>query len=136
LGDEGEVLRLLDGIGTEHGPSGLPGCHDVLVVAEDGQSLGRQRAGGDMEDGAGEFTGDLVHVGDHQQEALRGREGRRERTGLEGTVDRSCGSTFRLHLDHRRYGSPKVLGTRRGPGVGPFAHGGRRGDGVDGDDFA
>jgi hypothetical protein len=98
--------------------------------------LGRQRAGGDVEDRGGEFAGDLVHVRDHQQQALRRREGRGQRTGLEGAVNRAGRAAFRLHLDHRRDRSPEVLGARRGPGIGPFAHRRRRGDGVDGDDFA
>jgi hypothetical protein len=36
-----------------------------------------------MEDRGGQLAGDLVHIGDHQQQPLRGREGRGQRTGLQ-----------------------------------------------------
>ncbi len=41
---------------------------------------------GDVEDRRRQLAGDLVHVGDHQQQALRRREGRRQRAGLQRAV--------------------------------------------------
>jgi hypothetical protein len=46
-----------------------------------------------------ELAGDLEHVGEHQQQPLRGREGRGEGTGLEGPVQRAGGARLALHLD-------------------------------------
>ncbi len=42
---------------------------------------------------------DLVHVRQHQQQALRRGEGRRQRAGLERPVDRAGGAALALHLD-------------------------------------
>ena len=42
VGDQGEVHGLLHRVGGEHGEAGGAGGHDVAVVAEDGQRLGRQ----------------------------------------------------------------------------------------------
>jgi hypothetical protein len=47
----------------------------------------------------GQLAGDLVHVGDHQQQTLAGGEGRRQRAGLQRAVHRAGGAAFRLHLD-------------------------------------
>ena len=56
---------------------------------------------------------DLVHVGDHQQQALRRREGGRERARLQRAVDRAGRARLRLHLDHlgdapQRFGLPRL----------------------------
>ena len=70
LGDQGEVHDLLHELEAQHGPAGLADGHDVLVIAEDGERLGGDGAGGNVEDGRRQFAGDLVHVGDHQQQPL------------------------------------------------------------------
>ena len=70
VGDQGEVVRLLDRTGCQHGPARRPGMHDIGVVAEYGQGVGGDGAGRDMDDRRCQFTGDLEHVGHHQQQAL------------------------------------------------------------------
>ncbi len=92
-------------------------------------------AGRDVEDRAGQFARDLVHVGDHQQQALRGGEGGGERAGLQGAVQGAGGAAFALHLDHRGHGAPDVGLLFGGPLVRPFAHVGGRRNGINGDDF-
>ena len=89
--------------------AGLPAGHDVGVVAEDRQRVGGQRARRDVDDERRQLAGDLVHVGDHQQQALRGREGRGQRAGLQRAVDGAGGAAFGLHLDHLRDRAPDVL---------------------------
>ena len=108
LGDERHVHDFLDGVGGEHGEAGGARGHDVAVVAEDGERVRGERAGGDVEDRGGEFAGDLVHVRDHQQQALRCREGGGERPRLQGAVQRAGGAAFALHLDDRGHGAPDV----------------------------
>ena len=49
LGDESQVVGLLGRRGAEHGEPGAAHRHDVLVIAEDRQALGRQRAGRHVE---------------------------------------------------------------------------------------
>ncbi|MBV6467451.1 MAG: hypothetical protein PGMFKBFP_02812 [Anaerolineales bacterium] len=135
LRDEGEVVRLLHGPGGEQRPARLPDGHHVLVVAEDGEGVRGDGARRHVEDRAGEFARDLVHVGDHQQESLRGGEGGGEGAGLERAVHRPGRAAFGLHLDHEGSRVPDVRPFFSGPLVREFAHGGGGGDGVDGDDF-
>ena len=75
VGNQGQIHAFLDRTGAEHGEAGLPAGHDVLVVAEDGQCVAGQGTGGNMEDAGQKLAGDLVHVGDHQEQALGGRVG-------------------------------------------------------------
>ena len=79
-----------------------------LMVAENGKRLRGQRARRNVEDRGGEFAGDLEHIGDHQQQALRGREGGSERAGLQCAMQRAGRSAFALHFDHRGHGAPDV----------------------------
>jgi hypothetical protein len=46
-----------------------------------------------------ELAGDLEHVGDHQEQALRRGEGRGQRAALEGAVEGAGRPRLRLHLD-------------------------------------
>ena len=52
LRDQGHVHDFLHGVGREHGEAGGAGGHDVAVVAEDGERVGGEGAGGDVEDRA------------------------------------------------------------------------------------
>ena len=54
--------------------SGGPRGHHVAVIAENGERLAGQRPRGDVENGRGQLARDLVHVRDHEQQALRRRE--------------------------------------------------------------
>ena len=135
LGDQGEVLHFLHGVGAEHGPAGGPGGHDVALVAEDRQAVGGQSSRGDVEDRRGQLAGDLVHVGNHQEQALRRRERRRQRPSLKRAMAGAGRPALVLHLDDRRHHAVNVLLARGRPGVGKLAHGRRWGDRVDGDDL-
>ena len=115
---------------------GLAACHDVGVVAEDRERMGRDCARRDVQTAGGQLARDLVEIRDHQQQALRGREGRGEGARLEGAVDRAGGAALRLHLHDHRDASPDVRPSRRRPLVGELAHRRARRDRVDGDDLA
>ena len=135
LADQREVVGLLHRAARQQRAAGLPDGHDVGVVAEDRQRVGGHRAGRHVHAERGQLARDLVEVRDHQQQALAGREGRRQRASLQRPVDRADGAAFGLHLHHFRHHAPHVLAALGGPLVGEFAHVGRGGDGVDGDDF-
>jgi hypothetical protein len=77
--DQGEVVRLLHRVAAQQGAAGGAAGHDVRVIAEDRQALGGERAGAHVQGQRQQFARDLVEIGNHQQQALRGREGRRER---------------------------------------------------------
>ncbi len=115
LRDQRQVVSLLHRRRGEQREAGLADRHHVGVVAEDRQALRRERTGSDVKHGRRQLAGDLVHVRDHQQQALRGRERRRQRAALERAVERAGGPAFALHLDHRRHGAPDVRPTRDSP---------------------
>ena len=136
VGDQGEVHRLLHRAGRQHREAGGARGHHVAVVAEDGERLRGERAGGHVEDRRRQLAGDLVHVGDHQQEPLRRGEGRRQRSRRERPVQRARGPALALQLRHGRHRAPEIGATLGRPLVGPFPHGRGRRDRVDGDDVA
>ena len=80
------------------------------------------RPGRNVEDGAGQFPGDLEHIGDHQQQTLAGGEGGSQRTGLECSMDRTGCTAFRLHFDYQRNGTPDILTLYGRPIVSKFPH--------------
>ena len=108
VGDRRHVHYFLDGAGKELRPTGAARRHDVAMVAKDGETLGCNRARRNVKDGGSQFARNLVHVGDHQQQALAGGEGRRQRTGRQCAVASACGAGLRLHLDHSGDGAPQV----------------------------
>ena len=136
VADGGEVMGLLHALGAQHGEAGHAAGHHVRVVAEDAQGVGGQGAGTDVHAEGRQLTGDLVHVRDHQEQALGRREGRGEAAGLEGAVDRASGAALGLHLDDRGDGLPDVHLPLGAPLIGPLAHVGGGRDGIDGDDLA
>ena len=83
----------------------------------------------------GEFAGDLVHVGDHQQQALRSRKRGAECTGLQGTVEGTGCAAFTLQFFDDGQCAPDVLLPFRAPLIGPLGHRRRGGDRIDRDDF-
>ena len=135
LGDEGEVHHLLHRGRTEQSEAGGATGHDVGMIAEDRQGLSRQGARRHVHNHGGELAGDIVHVGDHQQQPLGGGEGRRQCPPLKGAVDGPGGAGLALHLDHLRDRAPEVGYLEGRPFVRPLAHVGGGGDGIDGDDF-
>ena len=97
--DQRQVHRLLHRVRRQQRKSGGTHRHRILVIAEDGQRLGGDRARGNVNDRAGQLARNLVHVGDHQQQALRRGEGGAQRAGLNRPMQRACRATFALHLD-------------------------------------
>ena len=134
-GDQGEILGFLNVLGTQQAPAGLAGGHDITVVAEDGQTLAGDGAGGYMEDRGDQLAGDLVHVGDHEQQALGGGEGGAQCTSAQRTVNGAGHTGLGLHLGDDRDGTPDVLLLGGGLGVRFGRHRRGRRDGIDGYDF-
>ena len=128
----GQVHNFL-GVGLrQHRKAGLAGGVDVAVVAEDVQRLGGDGTGRNVKD-AGQALGcDLVHVGDHQQKALRGGEGGGDGAGAQRTVHSAGRAGLGLHLDNLDLVAKDVLQARGAPLVNGVGHGAGGGDGVDG----
>ena len=136
VGDQGEVVGLLHRAGGEHRPARAAGGHDVAVVTEDRQGVGGDGPGRDVDHRRRQLAGDLEHVRDHQQQALRRGERGGQRTLLERAVQRAGRAGLGLHLDHVGHGAPQVGPSGRRPVVGVLGHRRRRGDRVDRDDLA
>ena len=45
-----------------------------------------------------QFTGDFVHIGDHQEQSLRCSEGGGKGSTLQGTVNGTCCACLTLHF--------------------------------------
>ena len=109
LGDQSHVHHFLDVIGGEHPEAGGAGRHDVGVIAENVQSLGRYGAGGDVENRRGKLPGDLEHVGNHQEQTLGSGKGRRQRACRQRPVNGARGSGLALQFDDMGKGSPDIF---------------------------
>ena len=64
------------------------------------QGLGSNGTGRNVKDAGQLLSGDLVHVGDHQQKTLGSGKGGGDGTGTERTVDSACGAGLGLHLNN------------------------------------
>ena len=115
----------------EHGEAGLAAGHDIGVVAEDVQGLGGHGAGGDVQDAGEQLARHLVHVGNHEEEALGCGVGRGESARCERAVHRARSAAFRLHLAHLHARAEDVLPTLGGPLIDQVSHRARRRDGID-----
>ena len=135
MGDQREVVRFLSAVAAQQSAPRGPAGHHILVVAEDGKSLRRQGAGADMHRERQQFAGDLVEVGDHQQEPLRSREGRRQRPAEQTAVHGAGHPALGLHLHDARHLAPEIGPAGGRPLVELLGH--RRGgrDRVDRDQF-
>ena len=131
MGHSAQVHDLLRRGGGQQGKASAADTHHVGVVSEDGQGVGGESAGGDMEHARQHLAGDLVHIGDHQQQALGGSVSGSQSAGLERAVDRAGGTALRLHFDHLDRLAEKVFLSVSGPLVHILRHGRGGRDGED-----
>ena len=132
VGHQGQVHAFLHRGGSQEAEASLAGGHHVLMVTKDGQSVGGQGAGRNMKNAGQKFAGDFVHVGDHEQQALRSRVGGGKRTSGKHAVHSASGTGFGLHFTHVYDLAEQVFGTLGGHLVHDFAHDGRGGNGING----
>ena len=130
-----EIHALLHAGGGELRPADLAAGHHVLVVAEDGDRLGRDGARGDMHDRRQQQARDAVHRRDHQHQALSGGVGRAESAGLQRALHGGAGAGLGLHFHELDRHAEKILLPLGGPLVDVVGHGAGRRDGVDRRDF-
>ena len=129
--DSAEVHDFLRVGLSQHGEAGLAAGHNVGMVAEDVQRVGSDRTRGNVEYAGQQLARDLVHVRDHQQQALRRRVGGGQRAGCQRAVHRTRGARLGLHLDDLDGRAENVLLTRGSPLVNAVCHGAGRGDRID-----
>jgi len=135
LGHEAQVHHFLHAVAGDEGKTGVAGTHDVRMISKDREGLGGQRTGRHIENGGQHFAGDLVHVGKHEHQALRGCESGGESTRGKRTVHGSRGPGFGLHFDHIDGGAVDVFASIGGPGIGKLSHPGGGSNRIDGSHF-
>ena len=126
-----EVHDLLDVALGEHGEAGLATGHDVGVITEDVQGVRSDATRGDVENARELLARDLVHVRDHQEQALRSRVGGGQSTGAQRTVNGTGCTCLGLHLDDLDRGAEDVLATLGRPLVDMVGHRAGRRNGID-----
>ena len=130
VGDSTQIHDFLDVGLAQHGETGLAAGVNVGVITEDVQSLGSNGTRGHMEHAGQQLTGNLVHVGDHQQQALGSSVGGGQSTGGQRAVNGTGSTCLGLHLNDL-YGVAKdVFTAGSGPLVNIVGHGAGRGNGV------
>ena len=70
MGDGCQIHDLLDGVGCQHGKTGLTSGHDIRVITENIQCMGGKAAGADMHYAGQQLSCNLVHIGNHEQQTL------------------------------------------------------------------
>jgi hypothetical protein len=132
MGNRGQVHDFLHAALDQHCEAGLAACHNVAVITEDVQGLGSNGTCRNIEHAGQLLSSDLVHVGDHQQQALRSGEGGGNSTCTQRAVHSAGSAGLRLHLDDLDLVAEDVLLASCGPLVHRVSHRRRRGNGVDG----
>ena len=135
LRDQRQIVRFLHRGRGQHREADHARAHHVRVIAEDRQRLRGDRPRRHVKDARRQLAGDLVHVGQHQQESLRRRERRGQRAALQRAVHRAGRAALRLHLLDDRHLAPDVLDALGGPRVGQLRHRRRGRDRKDGADL-
>ncbi len=129
--NEREIHNFLYGTACDHRKTRLAASHYVGMVSEDIQRMRRNRARRNVHDHGQKFARDLIHIGDHEEQALRCGIRCRERAGGERTVHGACRAALRLHFRNAEFLPPHVESALCRPFIRRFSHRGRRGDGVD-----
>ena len=115
----------------EHRKARLTTRHNVAVVTENVQRVAGKGSGRDVEYARQQLARDLVHVRDHQQQALRRRVRRRQCARVQRAVYRARCARLRLHLLHLHRRAEDVLAARCRPLVHIVRHRARRRDRID-----
>ena len=120
-----QIHSLLGRGGCQQGEAGLTDAHDVAMVTEDTQRVNTECPGRDVEYAGEHFACDLIHIGNHQQQALRSCIGGGQGAGLQGAVDCTGSAALRLHLHDLYRLAEQILFTVGSPFVYMLCH--RRG---------
>ncbi len=131
VGNRRQVHDLLHAALDQHCEAGLAACHNVTVITEDVQGLGSNGTCRNIEHAGQLLSSDLVHVGDHQQQALRSGEGGGDSTCTQRAVHSACSAGLRLHLNDLDLVAEDILLAGCGPLVHGVSHRRGRGNGVD-----
>ncbi len=125
-----QVHDLL-GVGRgQHAHAGLAAGHHVLMVAEDGQRVGGDCPGRDVEHTWQQFAHHFIKIGEHEQQPLGGGEGGGQSAGLQSAVHGARGARLGLHFNNFDPLPEEVFPAFRGPFIHSLSHGRGRRDGI------
>ncbi len=96
--------------------------HHILMVAEDAERMRCESTCGHVENPRKKFSGNLIHIGKHQEQSLRCGVCRGERARLKRAVDGSGGSGLALHFLKKDCLPENVLPAVGRPVVHVFGH--------------
>ena len=119
----------------KHCKTGLTAGINVGVITVNVQRVGCHGTCGNMEDGRQKLTGNLVHIRDHQKQALGSRVGCGQRTRCQRTVNGTCGTCLGFHFDHLDSVSENVFQSCCRPLVNIVRHRAGRGNRIDSRDL-
>ena len=136
MADCGHILSFLNRSRRQQGKTGTAGTHHIRMVAENGQSMGGNAAGGNVHAERRQLAGNLVQIGQHQQQPLGGGKGGHQGTGLQRPVHGTGRAGLGLHLHHTGHLPPEIGFAQSRPVIGVFAHHRGGGNRIDGNGFA
>ena len=119
----------------KHCKAGLTAGVNIGMIAENVKCVGSNAASRYMENAGEKLTGDLIHIGYHEQKALGCSVSSGESTGCERTVNGAGCACLRLHLGNLNGGAEDILETLRRPLVNVVCHGAGRSYRVDTGNF-
>src|SRR5689334_286907 len=82
-----------------------------------------------------QFSGNLIHVWNHQQQALSGGKCGGQRAALQSAVQGTGGPSFTLHFYNPRHRGPDICTPLRRPLIRQLTHGGRWSDWINSNNF-
>ncbi|MPM40206.1 hypothetical protein SDC9_86846 [bioreactor metagenome] len=135
MGHGAQIHRLLRRGGRQHAEADHAAAHGVGMIAENGQAMDRDGAGGHMEHAGQEFSGDFIHRRDHQQQALRRGIGGGQGAGLQRAVAGAGRAGLGLHLNDLNGFSENIFLSVGRPSVHLLRHRGGGRDGENAGDF-
>ena len=131
MGNSGQVHDFLYAGFSKKCKTGLAASHNVSMVAEDVQGAGSQCTSSDVENCRKQFTSDLIHVRNHQEQTLGCGIGGGQCTSGKGAVYSTGSTSFGLHFHDLDRTTKDVLLSMGSPFIADFSHRRRRSDRVD-----
>ena len=127
-----QIHNLLRVIGTQHGETGLATGINVGMIAKDRKCMSCKSTRRNMNYRGQQLAGHLVHVRNHQKQALRSGIGSRQRACRQRAVHRTGRTSLRLHLRNLNLSAEQIFQSICGILVRFIRHHRGRRDRIDG----
>ena len=128
MSNSGQIHNFLRVGFAQHCKTGLATCHNVGMVTEDVQCMGCNGTSGNMEYARQQFACDLVHIRDHQEQALRCSVGGGQSTSSQRTVYGTGCASLGFHFNNLNGCAKDVFSAGSCPLVNVIGHRAGRGN--------